>query len=64
MNNYSIELKKNNDVYSENFKALSFPEAAARAYMLRNHKGYDWEITSIEKSDSKDKLNGGRDERV
>jgi len=62
MNNYNIKLKKNNEFYSENFSAISFPEAATRAYMLRSHKGYEWEITSIEKSNSEVKINGGCDE--
>ena len=63
MNDYKIELKRNNEVYSESFKTLSFPEAASRAYMLRSHKGYDWEIISIGKSDLKNKLDGTSNEQ-
>ena len=53
MNDYNIKLKKNNETYSENFSAISFPEAASRAYRIRSHKGYDWEITSVKKNNEK-----------
>ena len=49
MNSYKIELKKKYEIYSENFSALSFPEAVTRAYLIRNKKGYDWKVTSVSK---------------
>jgi len=49
LSNYKIELKNKHEVYSENFSALSFPEAVTRAYLVRSKKGYDWKVVSVSK---------------
>lgn len=49
MNYYLITLKNKDIIYNESFKSLSFPEAVSKAYSIRNHKGYSWEITSVKK---------------
>ena len=49
MNNYLIILKNKDEVYSESYRSLSFPEAASKAYLIRSHKGHDWEIISVKK---------------
>ena len=49
MNYYLITLKNKDTIYNESFKSLSFPEAASKAYSIRNHKGHNWEIISVKK---------------
>ncbi len=49
MNSYEIKLKYRTDSHKEIYDALSFSEAARKAYMLRAGKGLDWKIISVKK---------------
>jgi hypothetical protein len=49
MNSYEIKLEYKTDTYKETYNALSFPEAARKAYSLRSGKGLDWKIISVKK---------------
>ena len=49
MNSYEIKLSHKNDSHKETYDALSFSEAARKAYMLRVGKGLDWKIVSVKK---------------
>ena len=51
MHNYNITLFNNKEAkwLTESVETMTFAEAARTAYLIKNKKGFDWEIQGITK---------------
>jgi hypothetical protein len=52
MHNFNILFfnKRQNIWHKQTVESMTFAEAARTAYMIRNRRGFDWEIQSVAKA--------------